>query len=381
MELYLFTRSAFVARSCQFALKGKGPLHVMQEKCLPVILSLLPRIDVLLLDSAFFSGVEIDAILASARSLHGDSCTVCLLMDAGIVSGSAKSYGGRAVCLNILSLDGLQGILDGRMQGRGTRQPERLERIKRHADLPGLCGGTDPVSASKRESFLERVKTIARTRADLLLVGESGSGKSWLAEKIYVWSGRQGNFLGESLADIPPNLFESELFGTVSGAYTDAVNRMGLLEAAGDGTLFLDEIGELPLNLQSKLFSALDKRSFRRVGSLKEQSFTGRIIFATNMDLEQAVREKSFREELYNRISMVTIRVPPLRERPGDIPALASQFAGEAGKSLSSSALEKLSAYEYPGNIRELKHIVCRSCLLSQHNTLEAADISFSRSL
>ncbi len=234
---------------------------------------------------------------------------------------------------------------------------------------------TDPFSAYKRKSFLERVKYIAQTKADLLLLGESGSGKSWLAERIYNYSGRKGNFLSESLANISPALFESELFGSVTGAYTDAVNKMGLLEATGEGTLFLDEIGELPLHLQSKLFSTLDKRKFRRMGSLKEQAFEGRFIFATNKNLEEAVKEKSFREELFHRISLVTLFVPPLREHPYDIPSLASQFAQEEGKVLSASAIERLCGYQYPGNIRELKNIVRRSCLLSQHDTLESKDI------
>lgn len=384
MELYLFTQSAFVAGSCRLALRDTGKLHVMQEKCLTTILSIIPRVDALLLDYGWFSPVELRAILTRAGSGSGNTCMVYLLMEADRMQSCSTLYGGHARCLDILALDGLPGILAESPRECGKTLPERTERTERKEQKRcrsgiGLGGATDPVSRYRRESFLEQVKAIAGTGADILLVGESGAGKSWLAEKIYAWSGRKGNFLSESLANIPPNLFESGLFGTVSGAYTDAVSRMGLLEAAGEGTLFLDEIGELPLNLQSKLFSALDKRSFRRVGSLKEQPFSGRIIFATNMNLEDAVREKKFREELYNRISMVTIRVPPLRERPGDIPALAARFAGDEGKSLSSSALDTLSDYEYPGNVRELKHIVRRSCLLCRRDMLEAADIRFDR--
>ncbi len=382
MELYLFTQSAFVARSCQLAVRNTGGLnlHVIHEKCLSTILSLIPRVDVLLLDGDFLDRTDLESVLSSAGGLQAHSCTVFLLTDADSQDDRAKACAGRAKCLDVFSLENLPEILGNGNPEYGKARP-RLERLKNPALIPGRGVAADPVSRYRKESFIENVKTIARTRADVLLVGESGAGKSWLAEKIYDWSGRQGNFLSESLANIPPNLFESELFGTVSGAYTDAVSKMGLLEAAGEGTLFLDEIGELPLHLQSKLFSALDRRTFRRVGSLKELPFSGRIIFATNMDLEEAVRERRFREELWGRISMVTVRVPPLRERPGDIPALAVRFAQDEGKSLSASALEKLSSYQYPGNIRELKHVVYRSCLLSPNDTLGADEIRFARAL
>lgn len=382
MELYLFTRSAFVARSCQLAVRDKAGLnlHVMQEECVTQVLSVIRRVDALLLDADFLGRAGLESVLSSGGGPRARGIAVFLLAGSGSPEALSKAYAGRAECLDVFSLGRLPAMLGEAAAGCGSGRP-RLERLRDPALIPGRGVAADPLARYKRDSFLEEVKLVARTRADVLLVGESGAGKSWLAERIYAWSGRQGNFLSESLANIPPNLFESELFGTVSGAYTDAVSKMGLLEAAGGGTLFLDEIGELPLHLQSKLFSALDKRSFRRVGSLKEQPFSGRIIFATNMDLEEAVRERRFREELWGRISMVTVRVPPLRERPSDIPSLASRFAEDEGKTLSASALEKLSSYKYPGNVRELKHIVCRSCLLCPRDTLGADDIRFSRAL
>ncbi len=416
---------------CQIALAGSITLRVQKDKTIASAIAAAAHAACIIVDYEEFSDEDLELLLRS-----NGRCRVILLMDVDEMESRARDYRGRAQCLNIFFLEGLaESILPeqgpssheaaehARPQYAGQAyHPEGLERM--HPDQPyqsdrtddlACCAGfpadsgipdtttesstletpgqlatpgvlfvggaSDPLSSYKRRTFLDRIAAIAQTKADILLIGESGAGKSWLAEKIYRESGRQGNFLSESLANISPSLFESELFGTVAGAYTDAVTKMGLLEAVGNGTLFLDEIAELPLQLQPKLFSALDRRTFRKVGSLKEQPFQGRLIFATNRDLDEAVREGSFREELYNRISMVTIRVPPLREHPHDIPALAARFAADEGKSLSKGALEKLEHYRYPGNIRELKHIVYRSCLLSRRGTLEADDISFARAL
>jgi DNA-binding NtrC family response regulator len=368
MELYLCTPSGFLMHGCRLALGGRFPLTTVECRNLTYILALAKGADALLLDFEAFSRDEIEIILSRPRCSPGGGCRVFLLMDAAAMAGCARDYEGRAVCVNALALDGLAAML--------TTEANRPARNEIPTFQPQA--GRDPLTAYRRQAFLDRVRTAARSGADILLLGESGAGKSWLAEKIYCWAGRRGNFLSESLANISPDLFESELFGTAAGAYTGAVNRMGLLEAAGNGTLFLDEIGELPLRLQSKLFAALDRRTFRRVGSMREIPFRGRLLFATNKDLGRAAREGSFREELYNRISTVTIRVPPLRDRPQEIAELAAQFARDEGRTLSAGAVEKLGGYRYPGNVRELKHIIYRSCLLSSRNTLEADDIRFA---
>ncbi len=378
MHFYLCSRSAFTIHSCRIMIHDILAYCILKETDLPTILGLSAYADGILLDYNEFSRTDIELILKQA----GRRCKIMLLMDAGTQAMFGRDFQGRACCLDLFApKEELQKKLEKTLLSVKTGREETnhlLERTERSGfqQLPN-----DPFSRYKRKSFLERVKLIAQTKADILLLGESGAGKSWLAEKIYAYSGRKGNFLSESLANIPHDLFESELFGTVAGAYTDAENKMGLLEATGTGTLFLDEIGELPLKLQSKLFATLDRRTFRRMGSLKEQSFEGRLIFATNKDLEKAVKEKSFREELFHRISTVTLRVPPLREHSYDIPSLASQFAEDEGKSLAPDAVEKLLGYHYPGNIRELKNIVRRSCLLSRRNTLKGSDISFEKAL
>lgn len=441
IQLYLCTNSAFMVRICQLALAGLLPCRVLRNAEAADVLKLSACADGILLDCSGFSREELDAILDRADR----HCRIALLMDPAEKEARAREFcgqtagqaagghgnpasGGREIgrrgstrcCLNILAptaelraeLESLFGsggdAPDVRsseiswtpegLAAADTMTPEDMQMPEDmltpaamsefHREDRNSTRGvrarimpSDPFTRYKRQSFMDRVKLIAQSKADILLLGESGAGKSWLAEKIYCYSGRRGNFLSESLANIAPALFESELFGTDAGAYTGAVRRMGLLEAAGDGTLFLDEIGELPLSLQSKLFSVLDRRTFRRMGSLKEQPFEGRLIFATNRNLEEAVREKSFREELWSRISMVTIRVPPLREHPCDIPVLAARFAEDEGKELSEDAIETLCGYRYPGNIRELKNIVRRSCLLSRNSILESKDIDFTGSL
>lgn len=429
IQLYLCTNSAFTVRICQLALAGLLPCRVLRNAEAADVLKLSACADGILLDCNGFSRVELDAILDRADR----HCRIALLMDPAEKEARAREFCGQTAgqkaeghgnpasgrreigrrgstrcCLNILAPTAelraeLESLFGSGGDAPDVRTPERQaaadtmtpEDMQMPEDMQEFHRAgrnstrgvrarimpSDPFTRYKRQSFMDRVKLIAQSKADILLLGESGAGKSWLAEKIYCNSGRRGNFLSESLANIAPALFESELFGTAAGAYTDAVSKMGLLEATGDGTLFLDEIGELPLSLQSKLFSVLDRRTFRRMGSLKEQPFEGRLIFATNRNLEEAVREKSFREELWSRISMVTIRVPPLREHPCDIPVLAARFAEDEGKELSEDAIETLCGYRYPGNIRELKNIVRRSCLLSRNSILESKDIDFTGSL
>ena len=420
IQLYLCTNSAFTVRICQLALADLLPCRVLRNAEAADVLKLSACADGILLDCSGFSREELDAILDRADR----HCRIALLMDPAEKEARAREFCGQTAeghgnpasgrrgstrcCLNILAPTAelraeLESLFGSGGDAPDVRTPERQaaadtmtpEDMSAPEDMQEFQQAgrnstrgvrarimpSDPFTRYKRQSFMDRVKLIAQSKADILLLGESGAGKSWLAEKIYCYSGRRGNFLSESLANIAPALFESELFGTAAGAYTDAVSKMGLLEATGDGTLFLDEIGELPLSLQSKLFSVLDRRTFRRMGSLKEQPFEGRLIFATNRNLEEAVREKSFREELWSRISMVTIRVPPLREHPCDIPVLAARFAEDEGKELSEDAIETLCGYRYPGNIRELKNIVRRSCLLSRNSILESKDIDFTGSL
>ncbi len=227
--------------------------------------------------------------------------------------------------------------------------------------------------------FYERIKKASQTDDNILLLGESGSGKSWTARKIHELSPRRTKkFFKVNVAEFNANLIESNLFGTTSGAFTDAADQNGVFSAADGGTLFLDEIGELPVLLQSKLLGVLETHSYRRLGSTQECTFDEKIIFATNRNLEECIKAGTFRKDLYYRISSIVLEVPPLRDHPEDIPEISRSIAKTRNKLLSQGAVDKLMEYAWPGNIRELESIVKRACIFSSADIISADDIHFS---
>jgi transcriptional regulator with GAF, ATPase, and Fis domain len=193
-------------------------------------------------------------------------------------------------------------------------------------------------------------------------------------------------FVHVDCASLPAELIESELFGHEKGAFTNAVSsRLGLIESAEDGTLFLDEIGEIPLALQAKLLNVLERRKVRRLGSTKERHVPARIIAATNRDLHAMVNNGQFRSDLYFRLNVISLTMPPLREREGDIVQLAKHFMQSTEKrygllehTFSLSALEAMQSYAWPGNVRELRHQISRAVLLCNQTQITASDISLS---
>ncbi len=233
----------------------------------------------------------------------------------------------------------------------------------------------------------EIIKEIAPTRTNVLITGESGTGKEKIAESIHSISGRQDKpFVVISCGGIPENLMESEFFGYRKGAFTGAgSDKKGLLESANGGTVFLDEIGELPLALQVKLLRAVQERKFKAVGGIEDIKVDIRFVAATNKSLEKEVIAGNFREDLYYRLNVIEIRMPPLRERKNDIKALAQHFlekySSEMGKEIrkmSSYALDLLCKYDFPGNIRELENIIERSVALSTTNIILPESLSIS---
>ena len=231
------------------------------------------------------------------------------------------------------------------------------------------------------EKVLSTVARIAPTNASVLITGESGTGKELIAEAIHYNSNRRGKpFVKVNLGGMPPTLFESEMFGHKKGAFTDAVaDRAGRFEIADGGTIFLDEIGELDMNCQVKLLRVLQERRFEPLGSSKTQTVDVRVICATNADLPRMVAEKRFREDLFYRINLITVELPPLRLRRGDIAALADHFiagicndSGLKKPAVTAEAYRRLSSFDFPGNIRELKNIVERAVLVNSGDTLDA---------
>ncbi|MCR5725072.1 MAG: sigma 54-interacting transcriptional regulator, partial [Treponema sp.] len=232
--------------------------------------------------------------------------------------------------------------------------------------------------------LLRIIEQVAVTNSSVLITGESGVGKELFAEQLHLKSHRVDKpFIRVNCAALSPSLLESELFGHVKGAFTDAVSdRTGRFEAADGGTLFLDEIGELPLDLQAKLLRVIQSRSFERVGSSETITVDVRIIAATNRNLEQMVSDGTFRSDLYYRLNVLPIHIPPLRERKEDIEPLATfflkRFSRETKKnfeSFSPAALRMLYSYYWPGNIRELENTVERACVLGIPPVVQAADL------
>lgn len=228
------------------------------------------------------------------------------------------------------------------------------------------------------------ISRVAPSKASVLILGESGTGKELVAKAVHEWSPRAGKpFVTINCTAIPENLLESEMFGHVKGSFTGAVaNKPGLVEAANSGTLFLDEIGELPLSIQAKLLRFLQEREFRRVGANEDRKVDVRVIAATNKKLEREIETGNFREDLYYRLNVIRIRLPPLKEREEDIPILINhflkKFAAEQGKEIhkvSSLAMRVLCKYDYPGNVRELENIIERCVTLEQSDQLTAENL------
>ena len=233
------------------------------------------------------------------------------------------------------------------------------------------------------EDIYEKILQVAPTETTVILYGETGTGKSAIAKAIHLLSGRKGNFVEINCAAIPETLIESELFGYEKGAFTGAQSfKKGKLELAHKGTLFLDEIGDLSLDAQAKLLRVLQEKRFERLGGNKPIEIDVRIISATNKDLLKEIKKGKFREDLFFRINVLPISIPPLRERKEDIPILVEEFLEEFSykigcekKIIKSDALEALIEYDWPGNVRELKNFIERLVIISSSSEISYKDL------
>ena len=230
----------------------------------------------------------------------------------------------------------------------------------------------------------QQVQRVLESDVAVCVFGESGTGKELVARAIH-WNGprKAGPFLGINCAALPETLLESELFGHVRGAFTGADrDKQGLLQAARGGTLFLDELGELPLPTQAKLLRVLQEREVRPLGSEKSVPLDVRILAATHRDLEEAMAAGKFREDLYYRLAVVSVRLPPLRERPEDLPVLCEKIleqlardAGKKPKALGQDALRRLATHPFPGTVRELLNVLTRAFVLAPDSKIRAEDL------
>jgi len=269
---------------------------------------------------------------------------------------------------------------------RAARHHQLKTQVRRLSELADRATGFDEIvgESPSMVRLYEQLSQVSDTETSILITGESGTGKELVARSIHRRSRRaSGPFVAVNCAALPETLLESELFGHAKGAFTDArVDRKGLFLQAEGGTLFLDEIGEMPLTMQPKLLRALEENRIRPVGSDQEVPFNVRLITATNRDLESEIEEGRFREDLYFRINVIQLDLPPLKARGTDILLLAQQYVGtfakRAGKQIvgiAEPAAEKLLTYSWPGNVRELRNVIERAVALTRFEKIAVEDL------
>jgi DNA-binding NtrC family response regulator len=293
----------------------------------------------------------------------------------------AMKSGATDFLLKPFSLDHLTAVVQKALEVRALRDENRQlkEELGRRYEFDNIRGRSAPM-----QEIFSTISRVAPTRATVLLAGESGVGKDLIARAIHFHSPRRDRpFVKINCTAIPENLMESELFGYEKGAFTGAAqSKPGKFEQADSGTVLLDEIGDVPASIQVKLLRVLQEREIERLGSNKTLHVDVRVIAATNQDLRAALEQGTFREDLYYRLNVVPISIPPLRARRDDIPFLADHFVKAMGaengspvQSLTDAAVKKLTEYHWPGNVRELQNVIERSLVLCTGDRLDADDI------
>lgn len=316
-------------------------------------------------------------VLAELREAHPDMPVIVFTAYASVETAvEAIKAGAFDYIVKPFSLDNFRIVLDRALdRQRLQRENEQLRAQLSHSfSLDSIIGKSMPMMR-----LAELIQKVGRTDANVLIQGESGTGKELVARCVHASSARAKRpFVPLDCTAIPETLMESELFGYQKGAFTGAVqNRAGLFESANGGTIFLDEIGEMPMLIQSKLLRVIQERTFRRVGSNDLIKTDVRVVAATNRDLDRERQEGRFREDLFFRLGVIVIQVPPLRERAGDVPLLADHFARNFAtrshikyRGISAPALELLESYSWPGNVRELQNVMERAITLGSSDLI-----------
>ena len=333
----------------------------------------------LLLTDLKMPGMDGMALLRRAKELDPALPVVVITAFATIESAvSAIKDGAFDYLPKTFSVDQLTLVVERALRQRrlALENLHLREQLKTTYALDNVLGRSPAMA-----QVFELVKKAARSEANILVLGESGTGKELIARAIHANSPRAAHaFMPIDCASLPENLLESELFGHERGAFTGAVRaKPGLMEVASGGTLFLDEIAELPVSLQVKLLRALQERQIRRVGGTSLLDVDVRVVSATNRDLREAAARGQFREELYYRVNVIEIRLPPLRERAGDVRLLAHAFLKRYGQgrvlAWDDAAMAALESYAWPGNVRELQNVVERACALAENDAVGLRDL------
>jgi two-component system NtrC family response regulator len=366
--------AGFLTKQGYRVLKAANPenaLVTVRENAVDIVLSdfKMPRM----------SGVE---LLEAIKEIN-PSVQVIIMTAYGTVESAieAMKLGAADYITKPIDLYRLQVLIRNIVERKQLVSENRLlrQQLSERFSVEGIISESSGMSR-----VLNVAGRVADSNASVLITGETGTGKELIAKSVHFSGSRHDKpFVAVNCAALPDNLLESELFGHEKGAYTGADRqRKGRFETADGGTLFIDEVGEIPLSLQVKLLRVLQEKTFERIGSSTPLKANARIVAATNRDLEAMVREGTFRQDLFYRLNVVSIRIPPLRDRREDIPPLAElfvrRFASENNKriaGISREAMDTLMKYSYPGNVRELENIIQQSVVLSRGETIMVNDL------
>jgi DNA-binding NtrC family response regulator len=384
LNLLIFDHDRFVREACREAATSLGYRASATESVEQALWLVDSQgSDVVLLDLNLPGGVSLD-VLQQLKRRRPESEVIAMTSNGTVQSAVQAMKAGAFDCLpKPFGLHELRSLLErvSDQLKKKTEQRTFLEKNKSPRGFGAIVG-----HAPKMEKLYRIIGKAAQSNHPVLILGESGTGKEMVARSIH-FSGpfRDKPFIPVDCGALVPTLIESELFGYVKGAFTGAMHaKEGLLAIAEGGTVFLDEVGELPLDLQAKILRVLQEKEIRPVGSTKQIPINVRILAATNRDLEQAVGQGAFRRDLYFRLNVLSLRIPPLRERRQDIPLLAASFlerlsrTSERTYELSDAATEALVAYDWPGNVRELENCVERCCALNSGPTIHITDLPSS---
>jgi len=353
------------------------------EEALPLI----DRADLILTDFKLpgMSGLEMLQLIRRQNT----QIPVIVMTAFGTIENAVEAMkaGASDFLLKPFDLEHLTAVVNKALEIRNLREENRAlkEELGRKYQWDNIVGRSPAM-----QQIFATIMRVAPTRATVLLAGESGVGKDLIARAIHFHSPRKDRpFVKINCTALPENLMESELFGYEKGAFTGATtSKPGKFEQADSGTVMLDEIGDVPANIQVKLLRVLQEREFERLGSNKTLHIDVRVIAATNRDLRAALEEGTFREDLYYRLNVVPLEIPPLRERKEDIPYLARHFveklAPELGNQvtgITNAAIDKLMQYSWPGNVRELENVIERSMVMASGDQLDGNDIRLDMNL